>query len=63
LVVIVQIRPKRRHRDGAAFEPEGRFHTGEVATIDKYGYIEGVDRVKNFISRVTSGYLRSRWRS
>jgi fatty-acyl-CoA synthase len=32
-----------------AFEPGGWFHTGDVVTIDKYGYIEIVDRVKDFI--------------
>jgi len=33
----------------AGFEPDGWFHTGDVVTIDKYGYIEIVDRVKDFI--------------
>ena len=33
----------------AAFEPGGWFHTGDVVTIDRYGYIEIVDRVKDFI--------------
>jgi fatty-acyl-CoA synthase len=33
----------------AGFEPGGWFHTGDVVTIDKYGYIEIVDRVKDFI--------------
>jgi fatty-acyl-CoA synthase len=33
----------------AAFEPDGWFHTGDVVTIDEYGYIEIVDRVKDFI--------------
>ena len=32
-----------------AFEPEGWFHTGDVATVDEYGYLEIVDRVKDFI--------------
>jgi fatty-acyl-CoA synthase len=33
----------------AAFEPDGWFHTGDVVTMDEYGYIEIVDRVKDFI--------------
>jgi len=40
------------HNDSAtkaAFEPDGWFHTGDVVTIDEYGYIEIVDRVKDFI--------------
>jgi len=32
-----------------AFEPDGWFHTGDVVTMDRYGYIEVVDRVKDFI--------------
>ncbi len=32
-----------------AFEPDGWFHTGDVCTIDEYGYMEIVDRVKDFI--------------
>jgi fatty-acyl-CoA synthase len=31
------------------FEPDGWFHTGDVVTMDEYGYIEIVDRVKDFI--------------
>jgi acyl-CoA synthetase (AMP-forming)/AMP-acid ligase II len=33
----------------AGFEPDGWFHTGDVVTMDQYGYIEIVDRVKDFI--------------
>jgi fatty-acyl-CoA synthase len=33
----------------AAFEADGWFHTGDVVTMDEYGYIEIVDRVKDFI--------------
>jgi fatty-acyl-CoA synthase len=33
----------------AAFESDGWFHTGDVVTMDEYGYIEIVDRVKDFI--------------
>jgi fatty-acyl-CoA synthase len=33
----------------AAFEPGGWFHTGDVATVDEHGYMEIVDRVKDFI--------------
>ncbi|HEY0382661.1 MAG TPA: long-chain fatty acid--CoA ligase [Candidatus Elarobacter sp.] len=31
------------------FERDGWFHTGDVVTQDEYGYIEIVDRVKDFI--------------
>jgi len=31
------------------FESDGWFHTGDVVTMDEYGYIEIVDRVKDFI--------------
>jgi fatty-acyl-CoA synthase len=33
----------------ASFEPGGWFHTGDVATVDEYGYLAIVDRVKDFI--------------
>jgi fatty-acyl-CoA synthase len=33
----------------AAFEPDGWFHTGDVVTVDEFGYMEIVDRVKDFI--------------
>jgi fatty-acyl-CoA synthase len=33
----------------AAFEPDGWFHTGDVCTIDPYGYLDLVDRLKDFI--------------
>jgi fatty-acyl-CoA synthase len=33
----------------SAFEPDGFFHTGDVVTVDEYGYMEIVDRVKDFI--------------
>ncbi|MBV9438455.1 MAG: long-chain fatty acid--CoA ligase [Candidatus Eremiobacteraeota bacterium] len=33
----------------AAFERDGWFHTGDVCTVDQYGYLEIVDRVKDFI--------------
>ena len=33
----------------AAFEPDGWFHTGDVCTVDEYGYMQIVDRVKDFI--------------
>jgi fatty-acyl-CoA synthase len=33
----------------AAFEPEGWFHTGDICTVDEYGYLDIVDRVKDFI--------------
>jgi len=32
-----------------AFEPDGWFHTGDVCTVDQYGFLEIVDRVKDFI--------------
>ena len=32
-----------------AFEPDGWFHTGDVVTVDEWGYMEIVDRVKDFI--------------
>jgi acyl-CoA synthetase (AMP-forming)/AMP-acid ligase II len=32
-----------------SFEPDGYFHTGDVCTVDEYGYLEIVDRVKDFI--------------
>jgi fatty-acyl-CoA synthase len=40
------------HNDAAtaaSFEPDGWFHTGDVCTVDQYGYLEIVDRVKDFI--------------
>jgi acyl-CoA synthetase (AMP-forming)/AMP-acid ligase II len=37
------------HATQAAFEPGGWFHTGDIVTIDAYGYLEIVDRVKDFI--------------
>jgi fatty-acyl-CoA synthase len=33
----------------AAFEPDGWFHTGDVCTIDEFGCLEIVDRLKDFI--------------
>jgi acyl-CoA synthetase (AMP-forming)/AMP-acid ligase II len=33
----------------SAFDPDGWFHTGDVCTVDEYGYMEIVDRVKDFI--------------
>lgn len=33
----------------AAFTPDGWFHTGDVCTVDEYGYLAVVDRVKDFI--------------
>ncbi len=33
----------------AGFEADGWFHTGDVCTVDEYGYMEIVDRVKDFI--------------
>jgi acyl-CoA synthetase (AMP-forming)/AMP-acid ligase II len=33
----------------AAFTPDGWFHTGDVCTVDEYGYLAIVDRVKDFI--------------
>ncbi|MGR4065194.1 MAG: long-chain fatty acid--CoA ligase [Vulcanimicrobiaceae bacterium] len=33
----------------ASFGPGGWFHTGDVATVDAYGYLAIVDRVKDFI--------------
>ena len=35
--------------NAVAFEPDGWFHTGDVCTVDEYGYLEIVDRVKDFI--------------
>lgn len=35
--------------NATAFEPDGWFHTGDVVTVDEYGYMEIVDRVKDFI--------------
>jgi fatty-acyl-CoA synthase len=32
-----------------AFEPDGWFHTGDVVTVDEFGYMRIVDRVKDFI--------------
>ncbi|MEO7039096.1 MAG: long-chain fatty acid--CoA ligase [Candidatus Elarobacter sp.] len=32
-----------------SFEPDGWFHTGDVCNVDEYGYLEIVDRVKDFI--------------
>ena len=33
----------------AAFTPDGWFHTGDVCTVDEYGYLDIVDRTKDFI--------------
>ena len=33
----------------AAFEPGGWFHTGDVCTVDTFGYLDIVDRLKDFI--------------
>ncbi|MGC2129984.1 MAG: hypothetical protein WA629_07810 [Candidatus Aquilonibacter sp.] len=33
----------------AAFEPDGWFHTGDVCTVDTFGYLDIVDRLKDFI--------------
>ncbi len=33
----------------AAFEPDGWFHTGDVCTVDTFGYLDLVDRLKDFI--------------
>jgi acyl-CoA synthetase (AMP-forming)/AMP-acid ligase II len=32
-----------------AFEPDGWFHTGDVCTVDLFGYLDIVDRLKDFI--------------
>ncbi len=40
---------KNEEASATAFEPDGWFHTGDVCTIDEYGYLEIVDRVKDFI--------------
>ena len=33
----------------AAFEADGWFHTGDVCTVDTFGYLDIVDRLKDFI--------------
>ncbi len=40
---------KNESATAAAFEADGWFHTGDVCTVDAYGYMEIVDRVKDFI--------------
>jgi 3-(methylthio)propionyl---CoA ligase len=40
---------KNEQANTSAFEPDGWFHTGDVCTVDQYGYMEIVDRVKDFI--------------
>jgi fatty-acyl-CoA synthase len=37
------------HGDGSILDPEGFFDTGDVATIDQYGYMQITDRSKDVI--------------
>jgi acyl-CoA synthetase (AMP-forming)/AMP-acid ligase II len=39
----------RNESASAAFEPDGWFRTGDVCTVDLFGYLEIVDRLKDFI--------------
>ncbi len=36
---------------GAAFTPDGWFRTGDMASIDRYGYVQLSDRKKDLIKR------------
>jgi fatty-acyl-CoA synthase len=38
-----------RNADGTVLEPDGYFDTGDIATLDQYGYVQITDRAKDVI--------------
>src|SRR6516162_7464300 len=45
--------------DDALLDEDGFFDTGDVSTIDRYGYMQVTDRAKDVIKSGGSGFPRS----